>query len=46
MEQMKTGEINRMGYEVVKVAEGIWMIQDSTVRMFLLDGGTESFLLS
>lgn len=34
-----------MGYEIENVADGIWMIQDNTVRMFLLDGGTESFLL-
>lgn len=34
-----------MGYQTTKIMDGIWAIQDNTVRMFLLDGGDEAILI-
>jgi len=34
-----------MAYEKTKIRDGIWAIQDGQVRMYLLDGGRQSFLI-
>ncbi len=34
-----------MSYNVIPITDGIWTIEDGTVRMYLLDGGTEAVLI-
>ena len=34
-----------MDYKVIPLAADIWAIQDGSVRMYLLDGGVEAFLI-
>ena len=34
-----------MEYNVTKIRDGVWAIDENTVRMFLVDGGTEALLI-